>query len=95
MIKHSYDLVQSHSFFTIGDDEVRAWTLRRGATAAEAAGTIHTDLQHGFIRAEVVAYEDLVALGGMNEAKAQGKLRLEGKEYPVKDGEVVRVRFNL
>ena len=95
MIRLSYDLLQLQSFFTVGEDEVRAWTVDRGATALEAAGAIHTDLQHGFVRAEVVAYEDLVALGGMNEAKAKGKLRLEGKEYPVQDGDIVHVRFNL
>jgi hypothetical protein len=95
MIRLSYDLLQLQSFFTVGEDEVRAWTVARGATAVEAAGAIHTDLQHGFIRAEVVGYEDLVSLGGMNEAKTKGKLRLEGKEYPVKDGEIVHVRFNI
>jgi GTP-binding protein YchF len=95
MIRLSYDLLQLQSFFTVGEDEVRAWTVNRGATAVEAAGTIHTDLQHGFVRAEVVAYDDLVELGGMNEAKARGKLRLEGKEYVVKDGDIVHVRFNL
>ena len=95
MIKLSYDLLQLQSFFTVGEDEVRAWTVQRGATAVEAAGEIHTDLQRGFVRAEVVAYEDLILLGGMNEAKAKGKLRLEGKEYPVKDGDIMHVRFNL
>jgi GTP-binding protein YchF len=95
MIRLSYDLLQLQSFFTVGEDEVRAWTTRRGASAWEAAGEIHTDLQKGFIRAEVVSYDDLVGLGGMNEAKAKGKLRLEGKEYPVKDGDIMHVRFNL
>jgi GTP-binding protein YchF len=95
MIRLSYDLMRLQSFFTVGEDEVRAWTVERGATAVEAAGAIHTDLQHGFVRAEVVAYGDLVALGGMNEAKTKGKLRLEGKEYPVKDGDILHVRFNL
>jgi ribosome-binding ATPase len=95
MIGLSYDLLQQQSFFTVGEDEVRAWTTRRGAPALEAAGEIHTDLQKGFIRAEVVSYTDLVELGGMNEAKAKGKLRLEGKEYPVKDGDIVHIRFNL
>jgi len=95
MIRLSYDLLQQQSFFTVGEDEVRAWTTRRGANAQEAAGEIHTDLQKGFIRAEVVAYTDLVELGGMNEAKAKGKLRLEGKEYLVKDGDIMHVRFNL
>lgn len=95
MIRLSYDLLKLQSFFTVGEDEVRAWTVRRGATAVEAAGEIHTDLQRGFVRAEVVAYDDLVALGGMSEAKARGKLRLEGKEYPVKDGDIVHIRFNI
>jgi ribosome-binding ATPase len=95
MISLSYDLLQLQSFFTVGEDEVRAWTTRRGASAVEAAGEIHTDLQKGFIRAEVVSYTDLVELGGMNEAKAKGKLRLEGKDYPVKDGDIMHIRFNL
>jgi GTP-binding protein YchF len=95
MIKLSYDLLQLQSFFTVGEDEVRAWTTHRAASAVEAAGEIHTDLQRGFVRAEVVAYEDLISLGGMNEAKAKGKLRLEGKEYPVKDGDIVHIRFNI
>ncbi len=95
MIRISYDLLGLESFFTVGPDEVRAWTVRKGATAPEAAGEIHTDLQKGFIRAEVVAYDDLVALGGMNEVKAKGKFRLEGKEYIVKDGDVLTIRFNL
>lgn len=95
MIRLSYDLLGLQSFFTAGDDECRAWTVHRGATAPEAAGEIHTDLQKGFIRAEVVAYDDLMALGGLVEAKGKGKLRLEGKEYIVKDGDVLNIRFNL
>ncbi len=95
MIRLSYDLLGLQSFFTVGPDEVRAWTTRRGATAPEAAGEIHTDLQKGFIRAEVVSYDDLTTLGGMNEAKAKGKLRLEGKEYIVKDGDILNIRFNI
>jgi ribosome-binding ATPase len=95
MIRLSYDLLQQQSFFTVGEDEVRAWTVQRGASAQEAAGAIHTDLQKGFIRAEVVAYDDLISLGSMNEAKVKGKLRLEGKEYPVKDGDIVHIRFNV
>jgi GTP-binding protein YchF len=95
MIGLSYDLLQLSSFFTVGDDEVRAWTIQRGATAYEAAGTIHTDLQKGFIRAEVISVDELIELGGLNEARAKGKLRLEGKEYPVKDGEIVHIRFNV
>jgi GTP-binding protein YchF len=95
MIRLSYELLGLQSFFTAGEDECRAWTVRRGATAPEAAGEIHTDLQKGFIRAEVVAYTDLIALGGLAEARAHGKLHLEGKEYIVKDGDVLNIRFNI
>lgn len=95
MIRLSYDLLGLQSFFTVGPDEVRAWTVRRGALAPEAAGEIHTDLQKGFIRAEVVAYTDLVSLGGMAEARSKGKLRQEGKEYVVLDGDIVNIKFNL
>ncbi len=95
VIRLSYDLLGLQSFFTVGEDEVRAWTVRRGAPALEAAGVIHTDLQKGFIRAEVVTYDDLVNLGGLSEARSKGKLRLEGKEYVLTDGEIMHVRFNL
>jgi GTP-binding protein YchF len=95
MIRLSYDLLQVQSFFTVGEDEVRAWETKRGATAQEAAGEVHTDLQKGFVRAEVVAYDDLISLGSMQEAKSRGKLRLEGKEYPVKDGDIVHIRSSL
>jgi GTP-binding protein YchF len=95
MISISYDLLDQQSFFTVGEDEVRAWTTRRHATAVEAAGEIHTDLAHGFVRAEVIAYQELIDLGGMTEAKAKGKLRLEGKEYIVKDGDIVHIRSSL
>jgi ribosome-binding ATPase len=95
VIRVSYDLLGLISFFTVGADEVRAWTLQRGLAAYEAAGEIHTDLQKGFIRAEVIPYDELLALGGLNEAKAKGRLRLEGKEYIVHDGEIVHIRFNV
>lgn len=95
VISLSYDLLGIQSFFTVGEDEVRAWTVRRGASAVEAAGAIHTDLQKGFIRAEVVAYEDLVTLGSMAKARDHGKLRLEGKTYIVQDGDIVHIRFSL
>ena len=95
MISISYDLLDQQSFFTVGEDEVRAWTTKRKATAVEAAGEIHTDLAHGFVRAEVIACQDLLALGGMSEAKNKGKLRLEGKEYIVKDGDIVHIRSSL
>ncbi|HEY5729233.1 MAG TPA: redox-regulated ATPase YchF [Anaerolineales bacterium] len=95
MISLSYDLLKVQSFFTVGEDEVRAWETKIGATAQESAGEIHTDLMRGFVRAEVVAYEDLISLGSMNEAKAKGKFRLEGKEYIVKDGDIVHIRSSL
>ena len=94
MIRASYDLVGLQSFFTVGEDEVRAWTVRKGAPAVEAAGAIHTDLAKGFIRAEVISYDDLIAAGGMAEAKKVGTFRLEGKEYVVKDGDILHVRFS-
>ena len=95
MISLSYDLLNLQSFFTVGEDEVRAWTTRKNATAVESAGEIHSDIARGFIRAEVVAYDDLVSLGSMAECKAKGKFRLEGKEYPVKDGDIVHIRSSL
>ncbi len=95
IIRLSYKLLRVHSFFTVGEDEVRAWTIPVGATAVEAAGAIHSDLARGFIRAEVVAYDDLMAAGSMAEARKHGALRLEGKEYVVKDGDIVHIRFAL
>lgn len=95
MIRLSYELLGLMSFFTAGEDECRAWTVHRGATAPEAAGEIHTDLQKGFIRAEVISYDDLMMLGSLHEAKTKGKLRLEGKEYIVQDGDVLNIRFNI
>jgi len=93
-IRLSYDLLGYQSFFTVGEDEVRAWNVRRGATALEASGVIHSDLQRGFIRAEVVAHEELLELGGLSQARNHGKLRLEGKDYLLQDGEIMHVRFN-
>jgi hypothetical protein len=95
VIRLSYELLHLQSFFTVGEDEVRAWTVRRGATALEAAGVIHSDLQRGFVRAEVVSYEDLIALGSLAEARARGKLRLEGKDYIVQDGDILHIRFHI
>ena len=95
VIRLSYDLLSLISFFTVGADEVRAWTIQRGSSAFDAAGEIHSDLQKGFIRAEVIPYDELIALGGLTEAKAKGRLRLEGKEYIVHDGEIVHIRFNV
>ncbi len=95
VIRLSYELLGLISFFTVGEDEVRAWTVRRGATAPEAAGVIHTDLQKGFIRAEVISYDDLMAAGSMAAARKEGKLRLEGKDYIVQDGDILHIRFNV
>jgi ribosome-binding ATPase len=95
MIRLSYGLLGLHSFFTVGEDEVRAWTIPVGANAVDAAGAIHTDLARGFIRAEVVAYDDLMRMGSMAEARKHGLVRLEGKEYVVKDGDVINIRFSV
>lgn len=94
VIRSSYQLLGLISFFTVGEDECRAWTLRRGASAWEAAGEIHSDIQRGFIRAEVVAYDDLVECGSLAEARNRGRLRLEGKDYVVEDGEIVHFRHS-
>ncbi|MBB3231491.1 redox-regulated ATPase YchF [Halomonas stenophila] len=95
VIRAGYALLGLQTYFTAGVKEVRAWTVRVGATAPEAAGVIHTDFQKGFIRAEVVAYDDFVALGGEQGAKDAGKWRLEGKDYVVQDGDVIHFRFNV
>jgi len=83
------------SFLTVGPDEVRAWPIREGTVAVDAAGKIHSDIKRGFIRAETMAYTELKELGGEKEVKAAGKARLEGKEYPVKDGDIINFRFNV
>ncbi len=95
VIRASYALLGMQSFFTVGEDEVRAWTVRRGATALDAAAVIHTDLARGFIRAEVVHYDDLIAAGGMTAARKAGKVRLEGKDYLVRDGDILHIRFSI
>ncbi len=95
VIRLSYRLLGLISFFTAGPDETRAWTIPDGSTAVDAAGAIHSDLARGFIRAEVVTYDDLVSLGSMAEARKQGKLRSEGKTYLVKSGDVIEVLFNV
>ncbi|MCU0498843.1 MAG: redox-regulated ATPase YchF [Anaerolineae bacterium] len=93
VIQLSYALMSIQSFFTVGEDEVRAWRIPMGATAPEAAGVIHSDLQKGFIRAEVMAYEDLLNAGSEAALKSVGKMRLEGREYVVKDGDILNIRF--
>ena len=95
IIRMSYGLVGLISFLTIGDDEVRAWSVPRGTIAHKAAGKIHSDFEQGFIRAEIVHYEDLMECGSVSEARKRGVLRQEGKDYIVKDGDVMRVLFNV
>lgn len=93
VIAAGYGALDLITFLTTGDDETRAWEVRRGAMAPEAAGAIHTDLQRGFIRAEVISYDELVAAGSMDAAKAAGKVRVEGKDYLVREGDILHVRF--
>jgi GTP-binding protein YchF len=95
VIRAGYDLLNLHTYFTAGPKEVRAWTVRVGATAPEAAGVIHTDFQKGFIRAEVVSYDDFIQHRGEQGAKDAGRWRLEGKDYVVQDGDVIHFRFNV
>jgi GTP-binding protein YchF len=95
VIRAGYALLDLLTFFTAGKREVRAWTIEAGATAAQAAGRIHTDFERGFIRAEVTAFEDFVALGGEQAAKEAGKLRLEGRNYVVREGDIMHFRFNV
>lgn len=95
VIRSGYELLGLQTYFTAGVKEVRAWTIKQGATASQAAGVIHTDFEKGFIRAEVIAYADFIACKGEQGAKEAGKLRLEGKEYIVKDGDLIHFRFNV
>ena len=95
LARAAYEKLGLISFFTVGDDEVRAWTIRQGTAAQKAAGKIHTDLERGFIRAEVFHYEDLFRLGNVAGLREKGLFRLEGKEYPVKDGDIMTIRFNV
>ena len=95
MIKSAYHLLGLKTYFTAGDPEVRAWTFREGMTAPECAGIIHTDFQRGFIRAETYSYEDLMTYKSEAALKEAGRLRLEGKDYIVQDGDVMHFRFNV
>jgi hypothetical protein len=95
LIRTSYELMGLISFFTTGEDECRSWTIRAGTNAQQAAGVIHTDLEKGFIRAETVHYDDLIKHGSFNACKEKGLLRLEGKDYIVKDGDILNIRFNV
>ena len=95
VIRGAYQLLGLQTYFTVGPKEVRAWTVRAGSTAPQAAGVIHTDFERGFIRAEVIGYDDYIACRGESGAKDAGKLRLEGKEYLVREGDVMHFRFNV
>ncbi len=95
IIRAAYDLLNLQSFFTVGPKEIRAWTIHKGETAPEAAGVIHSDLQRGFIRAEVMKYNDFVTLGSENAVKNAGKFHVEGKTYVVEDGDILNIRFNV
>ena len=95
LIRAGYDLLGLITFFTVGPKENRAWTVRKGASAPEAAGKIHSDMERGFIRAEVIAYADFIACGSESAAREKGKLRLEGKEYVVQDGDLMHFRFSV
>ena len=95
LIHASYRLLGLETFFTVGDTEVRAWTMQRGATAFAAAGEIHSDFQRGFIRAETAAFADFVKAGSYKAAREQGMVRSEGREYVVKDGDILLFRFNV
>jgi GTP-binding protein YchF len=95
LTRMAYETLEYISFFTVGSDEVRAWTLRRGKTALDAAGTVHTDLARGFIRAECFSYDDLLDCGSEKGVKEKGRLRLEGKNYVVQDGDILSIRYNI
>ena len=95
MIKCSYEVLNLISFFTVGEEEVKAWTIEKETPSLDAAGVVHSDIQKGFIRAEVLSYDDLKEYGGYKEAKSAGQVRLEGKEYIVLDGDIINFRFNV
>ena len=95
LVRAAYDLLGLQTYFTAGVKEVRAWTIKKGATGPQAAGAIHTDFERGFIRAQTIAYEDFIACKGEQGAKEAGKMRAEGKEYIVKDGDVMNFLFNV
>lgn len=95
LIRESYALLDLISFFTVGEDEVRAWTIKRGTTADKAAGVIHSDIERGFIRAEVLSYQDHMEYGTFKNAQKAGKVRLEGRDYVVQDGDIISFRFNV
>jgi len=95
LVRAAYDILNLQSFFTVGKTENRAWTIKKGMTAPQAAGIIHSDLERGFIRAEVIDYDDLVHYGSEHAVKEAGKFRVEGKNYIVQDGDILNIRFNV
>jgi ribosome-binding ATPase YchF (GTP1/OBG family) len=95
LVRSAYKLLNLQTYFTAGEKEVRAWTISIGSTAPQAAGVIHTDFEKGFIRAETISYDDYVAFGSESKVKEAGKMRVEGKDYVVKDGDVMHFRFNV
>ena len=95
LVSASYDLLGLMSFLTAGEKEVRAWTIKKGTKAPQAAGKIHTDFEKGFIKAEIVSYNDLIEAGSYLKAKEKGRVRMEGKEYVVQDGDIILFRFNV
>ena len=95
LIKATYDILGLATYFTVGKDEVRAWTFKKGMNAKQCAGIIHTDFEKGFIRAEVISYEDLIECGSELKVKEAGKARLEGKDYIMQDGDICHFRFNV
>jgi ribosome-binding ATPase YchF (GTP1/OBG family) len=95
LIRAAYKLLDLETFFTAGPKEARAWTIHRGSRGPQAAGKIHSDFERGFIRAETIAYDDYISLGGEQAARAAGKMRSEGKDYVVQDGDVILFRFNV
>jgi len=95
LVRSAYKLLNLQTYFTAGEKEVRAWTISIGFTAPQAAGVIHTDFEKGFIRAETIAYDDYVAFGSESKVREAGKMRVEGKDYVVKDGDVMHFRFNV
>ena len=95
LIRAAYDLLGLQTYFTAGEKEVRAWTIKSGTKAPQAAGVIHTDFEKGFIRAEVIKYDDYISLKSEHAVKEQGKMAVEGKEYVVEDGDIMHFRFNV
>ena len=95
LVQSAYDLLNLQSFFTVGPKEIRAWTIKKGMSAPQAAGVIHSDLERGFIRAEVMKYNDFITLGSEHACKEKGKLAVEGKNYVIQDGDILHIRFNV